>query len=155
MNLTHAPEISVFFNTIPSHDDIFAPLWHKFKYSIPIAIGLFCIRNQSRAVNFHVLVTVESTTLSTVPKFLLLALCLHSSLMLQTDRCDYHHGCPSMIFELRTIFWHVAPSLRHYWRLISMKEIFFAHNKTDRITEFFLGPSLQSGCHLHINLSSE
>jgi hypothetical protein len=43
----------------------------------------------------------------------------------------------------------------HYWRLISMKEIFFAHYKTDHITEFFLGPSLRCGCHLHINLSSE
>jgi len=36
-----------------------------------------------------------------------------------------------------------------------MKEIFFAHNKTDHLTGFFLGPSLQCGCHLHINLSSE
>lgn len=156
MHLTHAREISVFFSTIPSHVDAFVPSWHKFTHSVAIGIGLFCLRIRSRTLTFYFLVTVESTTVSTFLKaFLPLPLCLHLSLMLQADRCDCHHGCPSTIFDLCTIFWQAAPSLRHYWRLISMNEIFFAHNKSDHISEFFFGSSLQRGCHLHINLSSE
>jgi hypothetical protein len=61
MWLSYSAEVSLFFNIIPEHNDAFVPLWHEFKYSIAVEIGLLHSQPLTNS-HLHAFITVESAT---------------------------------------------------------------------------------------------